>query len=73
MTIKMNGFQQVIAVERFVSMQGNGQDILKNQNLHITKQNTSCVSLTSMLVHSGQNGTIVSAILIKIAPELKMF
>jgi hypothetical protein len=50
MTMKMNGFQQVIAVDRFMSMQGDGQDILKNQNLHRTKQNTSCGSLTSMLV-----------------------
>jgi hypothetical protein len=30
--MKMDGFQQVIAVERFMSMQGDGQDILKNQN-----------------------------------------
>ncbi len=50
MTMKMDGFHQVIAVERFMSMQGDGQDILKIQNLHMTKQNTSCSSLTSMLV-----------------------
>ncbi len=35
MTMKMDGFQQVIAVERFMSMQGDGQVILKNQNLHM--------------------------------------
>ncbi len=50
MTMKMDGFQQVIAVERFVSMQGDGQVILKIKNLRMTKQNTSCGSLTSMLV-----------------------
>ncbi len=47
---KMDGFHQVITVERFMSMQGNGQAILMIQNLHMTKQNTSCGSLTSMLV-----------------------
>ncbi len=50
MTMKMDGFPQVIAVERFMSMQGDRQVILKIQNLHMTKQNTSCGSLTSMLV-----------------------
>ncbi len=30
--------------------EGDGQVILKIQNLHMTKQNTSCGSLTSMLV-----------------------
>jgi hypothetical protein len=30
--------------------EGDGQVILKIQNLHMTKQNTSCSSLTSMLV-----------------------
>ncbi len=50
MTMKMDGIPQVIAVERFMSMQGDGQAILKIQNLHMTKQNTSCGSLTSMLV-----------------------
>ena len=53
MAMKIDGFQQVTAVERFMSMQGDGQVILKNQNLHnlhMTKQNTSCGSLTSMLV-----------------------
>jgi hypothetical protein len=50
MTMKMDVFHQVIAVERFMSMQGDRQDILKIQNLHMTKQNTSCGSLTSMLV-----------------------
>ncbi len=29
MTMKMDGFHQVIAVERFMSMQGDGQVILK--------------------------------------------
>jgi hypothetical protein len=43
-------FPQVIAVEKFMSMQGDGQVILNNQNLHMTKQNTFCGSLTSMLV-----------------------
>jgi hypothetical protein len=47
MTIKMDGSHQVIAVERFMSMQGDGQVILKIQNLHMTKQNTSCGSLTT--------------------------
>jgi hypothetical protein len=32
----MDGFHQVIAVERFMSMQGDGQVILKIQNLHMT-------------------------------------
>ncbi len=50
MTMEMDGFHQVKAVERFVSMQGDGQVILKIQNLHLTKQNTSCGSLTSMSV-----------------------
>ncbi len=50
MTMKMDGFHQVIAVERFMSMQGDGQVTLKIQDLHMTKQNTSCGSLTSMLV-----------------------
>ncbi len=36
MTMKMDGFHQVIAVEKFMSMQGDGQVILKNQNLHMT-------------------------------------
>jgi hypothetical protein len=36
-TMKMDEFHQVIAVERFMSMQGDGQVILKNQNLHMTK------------------------------------
>ena len=45
----MDGFQQVIAVDRFMSMQGDGQDILKNKNLHMTKQNTPCGSLTTVL------------------------
>ncbi len=48
MTKKMDGFHQVITVERFMSMQGDGQVIRKIQNLHKTKQNTSCGSLTSM-------------------------
>jgi hypothetical protein len=39
MTMKMDGFHQVIAVERFMSMQGDGQVTLKIQNLHMTKQN----------------------------------
>ncbi len=47
---EMDGFHQVIAVERFMSMQGDGQVIPKIQNQHMTKQNTSCGSLTSMLV-----------------------
>ncbi len=50
MTMKMDGFHQVIEVERFMSMQGDGQVILKIQNLHMTEQNTSQGSLTSMLV-----------------------
>ncbi len=50
MTVKMDDSHQVIAVERFVSMQGDGQVFLKNQNLHMTKLNTPCGSLTSMLV-----------------------
>ncbi len=50
MTIKMNGFHQVIAVDRFMPMQGDGQVILKIQNLHMIKQNTSCSSLASTLV-----------------------
>ncbi len=45
-----DGFHRVIAVERFMSMQGDGQVTLKIQNLHMTKQNASCGSLTSMLV-----------------------
>ncbi len=48
MTMKTDGFHQVIAVS--MSMQGDGQVILKIQNLHMTKQNTFCGSLTSMLV-----------------------
>ncbi len=48
--MKMDSFHQVIAVERFLSMQGDGHIILKIQSLHMTKQNTSCGSLTSMLV-----------------------
>jgi hypothetical protein len=47
---KMDGFRQVITVETFMAMQGDGQVILKIKNLHMTKQNTSCSSLTSMLV-----------------------
>jgi hypothetical protein len=35
-------------VERFMSFEGSGQVIIKNQNLHMTKQNTSWGSLTSM-------------------------
>jgi hypothetical protein len=35
---------------KIISMQGDGQVILKIQNLHLTKQNTSCGSLTSVLV-----------------------
>jgi hypothetical protein len=50
MTRKMDGFHQVITVERFMLMQGDGQAILLIQNLHMTKQNTSCGSLTSILV-----------------------
>ncbi len=50
MAMKIDGFQQVTAVERFMSMQGDGQVILKNQNLYMAKQNTSCGSLPSMLV-----------------------
>jgi hypothetical protein len=50
MKMKMDGYHQVIAVERFMSMQGDGQIILKIQELHVTKQNASCGSLTSMLV-----------------------
>ncbi len=50
MTRKMDGFHQVIIVERFMSMQADGQVILKIQNLHMTKQNTSCFSLTIVLV-----------------------
>ncbi len=50
MTRKMDGFHQVITVERFMSMQGDGQVFLTIKNLHMTKQNTSCGSLTSMLV-----------------------
>ena len=46
----MDGFHQVIAVERFMSMKGDEQVILKIQNLHMTNQNTSCCSFTSMLV-----------------------
>jgi hypothetical protein len=53
--MKMNGFHQVIAVERFMSMQGDGQVILKNQNLHITKQNTSCGSLMEYVSHAVGN------------------
>ncbi len=49
MTRKMDGFHQVITVERFLSLQRDGQVILMIQNLHMTKQNTSCGSLTSML------------------------
>jgi hypothetical protein len=45
-----DGFHQVTTVERFMSMQGDGQVIINIQNLHLTKQNTSCGSLTSMLV-----------------------
>ncbi len=48
--MKIDSFHQVIAVERFMSMQGDGQVILKIQNLLMTKQNTSCGSLTSMVV-----------------------
>ncbi len=48
--MKMDGIHQVIAVERLMSMQGDGQVILKIQNLHMTKQNTFCGSLTGMLV-----------------------
>ncbi len=40
MIIKMDGFHQVMAAERFMSMQGDGQVILEIQNLHMTKQNT---------------------------------
>ncbi len=50
MTSEMDGFHQVITVERCMSMQGDWQIILKIQNLHMTKQNTSYGSLTSMLV-----------------------
>ncbi len=46
----MDVFHQVIIEERFMSMQVDGQVILKIQNLYMTKQNTSCSSLTSMLV-----------------------
>jgi hypothetical protein len=46
----MDGIHQVIAVERFMSLQRDGQVIIKIQNIHMTKQNTSCGSLTSMLV-----------------------
>jgi hypothetical protein len=46
MTRNMNGFHQVITVERFMSMGGDRQVILKKiQNLHMTKQNTSYGSL----------------------------
>ncbi len=48
MTRKMDGFHQEKTVERFMSMQGDGQVILKIQNLHMTRQNTSCGSLTSV-------------------------
>ncbi len=44
MTRKMDGFHQVIGVERFMSMQENGQVIIKIQNLLMIKQNTSCGS-----------------------------
>jgi hypothetical protein len=50
MTMKMDSVHQVIAVERFMPIQWDGQVILKIQNLHMTMQNTSCGSLTSMLV-----------------------
>ncbi len=45
-----DGFHKVITVERFMSMQGDGQVILKVQNLHTTKQNPSCGSLTRMII-----------------------
>ncbi len=44
MIMKMDGFQQVLAVGRFMSMQEDVQGIIKN------KQNSSCSSLRSMLV-----------------------
>ncbi len=47
MTRKMDGFHQVITVERFMTMQGDGQVILKIENLHMTKQNTLCGYLTA--------------------------
>ncbi len=50
MTMKMDGFHQVIVVERFMPIQGDEKVTLKIQNLHMTKQNTSCGSLTSVLV-----------------------
>ena len=39
MTMKMDGFHQAMAMERFMSMQGDGQVTLKIQNLHMAKQN----------------------------------
>ncbi len=42
----MDGFHPVITVERFMSMQGDGQVIINIQNLHMTMHNTSCGSLT---------------------------
>jgi hypothetical protein len=36
MTRKLDGVYQVITVERFMSIQGDGQVIIKNQNLHMT-------------------------------------
>ncbi len=50
MKMKIDGFHQVITVEQFISMQEDGQVIINIQNLHMTKQNTSYGSLTSMLV-----------------------
>jgi hypothetical protein len=51
----MDGFDQVIAVERFMSMQGDGQIILKIQNLHMTKQNTSCSFFEKYVGHAVGN------------------
>jgi hypothetical protein len=49
---KMDGFHQEIAVDRFVSMQGDEQASYPQDSkpTDMTKQNTSCGSLTSMLV-----------------------
>ncbi len=48
----MDGFHQLITVERFMSVQGDGQVILKIQNLHMTKQNTSCGFLNKYVSHT---------------------
>jgi hypothetical protein len=50
MTMKIDGMHQVIAVKRFMSMQGDGQVIHEIQYLHMTRKNTSRGSLTSMVV-----------------------